>query len=580
MSNPFDQFDGAGGNPFDQFDQVAEVQPQTPDPTDGMSNAELVAAGAGKAVNDLGLGAQQGVVEGVSAVNQIAQDARDTFTIPGTDIPIGPGLIKYAPSLQIANYIADKLGITDPEYKASLQAQIDEAKQNDQALMETTPGKVGYVGGAVAAGAPTMLVPGANTYAGAAAVGALIGAAQPVSSDEGGILETKAENAATGAAFGAAGQAVGKMAGNAINRIAVRRAAAQAGRQAASAEKNATLAAAQEAGYVVPPAATEGNMTGKILSGLSGKAKTEQLARIRNQRATNDLARNALGLGDDVSITPEVTQAVRRSAFESGYRPLSNLGEVTTDETYNNTLNAIIRRNAGASRSFPDAATNDIAAAVEPYRVALFNSDDALQQIQVLRDAAGDAFRQGNSQLGKAYREVSGALEDQLERSIDSKEMLGAFREARRLMAKSHTVEEALVVGTGNVDATKLAAALQKGKPLTGDLETIGKFANAFRDSARTPSGADANPLTVLDFASGGFGAGLSASTPAGAILLGLPAARVSARYGVLSGVGQRMFTRPNYGSGVIQRFDDLLQSDTAQALPRLAAPSVYAAEQ
>jgi hypothetical protein len=55
------------------------------------------------------------------------------------------------------------------------QADIDEANRLDKSLMATGGGKVGNVIGQAAAVAPAMLIPGANTYVGATAIGAGVG---------------------------------------------------------------------------------------------------------------------------------------------------------------------------------------------------------------------------------------------------------------------------------------------------------------------------------------------------------------------------------------------------------------------
>lgn len=543
-------------------------QEAAPNPVEGMSGTERWLAGAGAGMTGMVRGGKQAAIE-------IAQGL-------GAD----KGLADYIPTVGALKAVTN--AFTGGEEARAQQAEQlrqeqAQAQELEAPLMATGTGRAGNVTGMVASALPTMFIPGANTYTGAALVGAGTGFLQPTADEN--VLASKAKDAAIGAGAGVAGQVIGQGIGAAINRYGVRRAAEQAARAAANAERDATLAAGQAAGYVAPPAATSGNMTGKILNGLSGKAKTEQLARIRNQRLTDRLSRQALHLGDDIPITEEVLQAVRGAAYNTGYAPVARIGNIATDDQYIDALNAVTRRHAGAIRSFPQAAQNDVAAMIEPYRVQGFLAEDALSQIQVIRDAAGDAFRTGNTQAGRALRELSGVIEDQIERHLTQQgqqgaQLLGNFREARRLIARAHTVDDALLVGTGNVDARKFGAALQRGAPLDGELELIGRFANAFPESMTMPKGADANPLTVLDFTTGGIGAGLSASNPLGLAVMALPAARVASRYGILSQAGQNMFTQPNYGPNLLQQTAPLLQSDSLNALLRLAPPSIYAAEQ
>lgn len=131
------------------------------DPTEGMSGLEKFLAGTGKAFVDIGRGA-----------GQLAGDAAEAF---GADRP------SWAPT----------------------QADIDEARRLDAPLMKTGAGVAGNVVGNVAALAPAALVPGANTIAGGATLGALTGAIQPVSS-----AESRSGNMALGGIAGGALPAV------------------------------------------------------------------------------------------------------------------------------------------------------------------------------------------------------------------------------------------------------------------------------------------------------------------------------------------------------------------------------------
>jgi hypothetical protein len=87
----------------------------------------------------------------------------------------------------------------------SMDAEIAEKRQLDAPLMSTAGGKVG----AALPYAGMALLPGANTYAGAAAYGGMAGAAQPTLSNESTVANT-----AIGAGLGLTGQKVGSILGN------------------------------------------------------------------------------------------------------------------------------------------------------------------------------------------------------------------------------------------------------------------------------------------------------------------------------------------------------------------------------
>lgn len=131
--------------------EVARLQS---DPTSNMSGFEKFAAGAGKAVYDVGRG-----------VGNIVTD-------------ISPSAAKYG---------------------FATRADTEAAKKLDAPLMDTGAGVAGNVLGNVLSMAPLAVVPGANTILGGAALGALTGAAQPVGNED-----SRGTNALMGGAFGGA----------------------------------------------------------------------------------------------------------------------------------------------------------------------------------------------------------------------------------------------------------------------------------------------------------------------------------------------------------------------------------------
>lgn len=214
-------------------------------------------------------------------------------------------------------------------------------------------------------------------------------------------------------------------------------------------------------------------------------------------------------------------------------------------------------------------------------RVDEFDAGNGIKKIQILRDEAAEAFRKGETSLGRAKREAAQALEDQIERHLASfgdgagaGELLDNFRAARQLMAKAHSVEKALVADTGHVNMQKLAAELQRGKPLTGELRTMAAFAKNAKDVTRVPESGWANPLTAVDFGMGAIGAGISPAA------LALPVARVAARKALMSGPIQSRIG-PSYEAGLLGRAaSKALADERALRAMGLLAPSIYAAQQ
>lgn len=169
------------------------------DPTAGMTAPEKFAAGAGKAVSDIGMGLKQ-----------------------------------------IGAQVGRKLGLVSPGTVADVQRNIDEAKLRDYPLMRTPAGELGYIGGNVATtmipfgvagagarmlGAPrtagalsAMMNP--TTYGSAAGTGAVLGAIQPVATGDwgggAGPVSPRVFNTVTGMLAGVGGN----LFANTVSRVA------------------------------------------------------------------------------------------------------------------------------------------------------------------------------------------------------------------------------------------------------------------------------------------------------------------------------------------------------------------------
>jgi hypothetical protein len=199
-------------------------------------------------------------------------------------------------------------------------------------------------------------------------------------------------------------------------------------------------------------------------------------------------------------------------------------------------------------------------------RLTRFNST------KVLKEQGNSAINRGDTAVGHAKLDIAKALENQIERSLTNSgnpnavAMLDQFKASRQRMAISHTIEDAIREGSGSIDAKKLAADIQRGKYMTGDLKIAAEFANTFpRVNQRV--GAIGTPAagTMLQNSLGGalasaggaaFGSQYGGTAAAlGAVLPVVPTA-VSAimRQKLLSAGGQANVI-PNYA-----RYDNLAQ--------------------
>jgi hypothetical protein len=356
--------------------------------------------------------------------------------------------------------------------------------------------------------------------------------------------------AGTGAVIGAAAPAVLKTMG-ALGEVAGRvvRGPAQ------SAETQASIKAAREAGYVIPPSQAKPTLANRVLEGVSGKISTAQNASAKNAEVTNSLAAKALGLAPDAKITPEVVQDVRKAAGQA-YEALGNSGTVTPGKTYFDALDKITAPHAQAAAGFPGSKVSPVIELVDSLKSKAFDASSAIAKIKELRSAADDAFRTGNTDIGRASKAGAAALEDAIEQHLKQSgatDLLQNFRDARQLIAKTYSVEKALNPTTGTVDARKLASMLDKGKPLSGELRQAAEFAQRFPKAAQTVEKMGSLPQTSpLDW------------TVAGTV--GAATANPAALAGVMLRPGARALSL----SDLVQ--NRLAKSGGANALEKLAA--------
>ena len=322
--------------------------------------------------------------------------------------------------------------------------------------------------------------------------------------------------------------------------------------------RDANLLAAQKEGYIVTPGSLDPTGANVVKERIAGKTHLEQLASIKNQATTDNLARKAAGLPENAQLTPEVMKGIREAEYIKGYAPLKNLGNVVVDDAYVDDLARIEATYTGPSKSFPEAVPDEVGKLISKYTVDNFDAADAVDVVRNLREQASTNFRKGENALAKSQLDISTALEGRLARVLETSgdpnlaRLLEQFKASRQRMAVSHTVEEAIRKGSGSVDAKKLARDIQNDKFMTGDLKTAAEFANTFPRVNVPPSmigtpGAGTILGRSLSGAAGA-GAGFAAGGGIGAVIGAAAPELISAgmREYMLSKAGQRRIT-PNY---------------------------------
>jgi hypothetical protein len=450
--------------PFNEFNQKIQYD-NAPDPTQGMSGLHKFNAGVGKAFSDLGTGAAQLVGMGPNA------------------------------------------------------SEIQETRKLDAPLLKSGAGAAGNVAGNIAAFAPLAVVPGANTVAGAGALGAVTGAFQPTGSPEERLL-----NMGVGGGLGAGTQYAATTGAQKIGEMAARKEADNAMRQSQNKVRDDSLKAGQEAGYVVPPSAvTEPSFLGGRLESLGGKAALGQEGSIRNQEVTDRLARAAGGLGREQPISSATLREARKGPMSDPYREVSALS--------------------------PQAAADlDI--------VKTAKKEANLNWGEFNRQGTVDAYKRAIA----ADQQAEAALNriEQQAVAAGQPNLVSDLKQSRVAIAKNQDVRRAVNEGTGSVDASVIGKAYDRNPDrYSGELKTIGAYQQAFphymREGSKVPTpGVGKTELLAAGLlGTGGYSA---SDSPYGSLLGLAPFASGPARGLLFSKVVQDAVANPSYKTGLLTK--------------------------
>ncbi len=425
---------------------------------------------------------------------------------------------------------------------------INQIEQGTQAQMGGLGKAASQVGSVVGQAAPFMgggaigQIPSfAQRVGQGARAGVLSGLATP---EETGLsqqdfINAKGQNMALqgglGGAFPVAGAGLSKLAG-------MVRGTPLSPQMATAVEK------AREAGYTVPPTQAGGGIINRALEGMAGKASTLQEASVRNQNVTNKLAAKSLGLPDDAVLTPETLMGIRDEAG-AAYEALKSLPKkaaVSADSTMNR---------AAAPEINPAKMVEDLKTA---------RADAEAWYNAWKRSAHPEDKAKAN-----AFKAQATKLENDLEQyaeEMGKTNLLPKLREARQLIAKTYTVENAMNKTTGTVDAKELAKRLQKGKPMSEELKQVAEFAQAFPKAAQKPEIIGGTiGISPLDYAAATLTGGASmlagqGNEATGATTLAALLARPAARRMVLSPTMQNRLVQ--------QQGKQVIPQGVRQALP------------
>lgn len=401
------------------------------------------------------------------------------------------------------------------------QGEIDRYKDSMKPVNDSGFGIAGNITGNVAGLAPAMFIPGANTYAGATALGAVTGALTPTSEHD-----SVAANMMLGAAGGAGGKYVGDkvtrlLSGNKSPLPKINIGSGTANSQASingsmnmgfkqarnpippmgddvsaglTPSQNKLMNWGRESGFKLTPGQATGS---KVLQQVEAAAESKPLTsggffaiKDNNQKTLNKIAAKAIGEStdtiDDTVLGSALTriEGVYKKVADDTYRPINAddfLEKLTKIEyEFEGLLPQNIMENQLVKRLFGYAEKGEATG----------------RQLQDLASKIGrKAYNEmtsagGDREMGLALFQVKEHVDDLLGSNLD-KTTTKAFAEARRqyrnlmlLTKRANVVNEA----EGNVKGAALAGALKQAdkKGYTfgrnqSDLYNAARFAKAFQ---------------------------------------------------------------------------------------------------
>lgn len=360
------------------------------------------------------------------------------------------------------------------------QGDVDEAKRLEAPLMGTTAGKVGNFAGQVAGLAPTALIPGANTLAGAALIGAGTGAL----TTEGG-LKDRAVAAGVGAAAAPAGVWLGRKVGGALNPTDEALTAAQRAAKAEGARLGLKLTPGQASGSKALQKVEAALESNPITSGAFDALKNQ------NQRKITGIAAKAIGQPGDELSSPVLGQAF--DDIGAVYNAVQTKNPVAVDP------NAVTQKLLGIIDNYQGqyVGNGDVAGNALFKRISDFaqNGTATQEQLGTLASNLGKAAENnltsanGDRAMGRALLDTKEVVDDLLQQSLapDLAQQFGQARGQYRTLMQLTGRPNVVNPASGNVNPRALAGALQSGDKTgylrgrnTSDLYQAARFSQAF----------------------------------------------------------------------------------------------------
>lgn len=278
--------------------------------------------------------------------------------------------------------------------------------------------------------------------------------------------------------------------------------------------RDETMLGAHQSGLLLDPEISNPNALNKTVTSVAGQSQLQNEASKHNQIQVDRLARQEIGLPEGKPIAPiELTSLMDTAA--KPYRELARISPVAADAVDSWKTNNFKAKNFW--KAFNQTGNP------EAFDRAVTAQADAVAAENIMLAEARNA---GNPGL---YRDV---------------------QDARVELAKIHAVSSAMNKGSGSINSRVIGGMLDAGVPLTGNLETIGRFQQAMPQVMGSPTQSSiVGKLGRTGAYAGTIAGGAVLGGPAGAAIgagagLATPA---MAKKAALSDLYQKRMALPRY---------------------------------
>lgn len=244
---------------------------------------------------------------------------------------------------------------------------------------------------------------------------------------------------------------------------------------------------AHQLGYKLLPTQLKHTKTQDVIQGTAGTTPVKQLLSVENQKTTNSLVKQELGIADDVPLNIDTLKAVRSQAGDV-YKKANSFGAIKADAEFFNKMRRL-KSSGSFAKDFPNAVKKDLAKEVDKYIVKNADSASIVGAVKQLRrdsDAGSKSLEPQTKDLARVQKKIADELEGLLVRRTKkiAPNFEKEFKDARQKIAKTYTIEKAMKGDNLNAAAPSLAKDLAKGK-LTGRLKNIAEFGRNFKEVAQ-----------------------------------------------------------------------------------------------